>query len=408
MRLKIGIFASSGAAAFFEGIVNWLTGNDSGKLFASEDGQSFKEIKTPVFGTSNVNDVFYGVDLSVPTITPDNINTGISWTTSTTTNATALVAYGNNLWVAVSSGANNAATSTNGSTWTTQASNLNTFMRVLGYGNGQWIAGGNYGFAFISTNGVAWTSLRNEMNLAFENIRAITHNNNLWVAGATNGRMSTSTNGSTWTTVNSNFGNTQIRSIAYGNNLWIAGGYTGQMRTSTNGSTWTTVNSNFGNTQIRSIAYGNNLWVAGGYTGQMRTSTNGSTWTTVTSNFGNTVIQSIAYGNNLWIAGGYTGQMRTSTNGSTWTTVNSNFGNTVIQSIAYGNNLWVAGGYTGQIRTSSQLFNTEYPNTFLAAGNDGKLAKSSDGLSWSTINTSQSTAINNIGFGNNTYYIGGV
>ena len=44
MRLKIGIFASSGAAAvgnFFSGVVNFLTGNDSGELIASQDGLEF-------------------------------------------------------------------------------------------------------------------------------------------------------------------------------------------------------------------------------------------------------------------------------------------------------------------------------------------------------------------------------
>ena len=48
----------------FTGIVNWLIGADSGKLFASQDGTTFAQIDTPVFGTSSVNDVFYGPDLS--------------------------------------------------------------------------------------------------------------------------------------------------------------------------------------------------------------------------------------------------------------------------------------------------------------------------------------------------------
>jgi hypothetical protein len=437
MRLKLGIFASSGAAAFFQGVVNWLTGNDAGKLFASEDGQTFAQIDTDVFGTSNVNDVFYGVDLSIPTIipaviVPDNVNTGTSWITVTSNfgnSSIESIAYGNGLWLAGGYG-NRQIRSTNGSTWTTQTSNL-PFTFSIAYGNGLWVAGGSTGGAsssgqiHTSTNGSTWTTVTS--NFGVSRIRSIAYGNNLWVAGGYGGQIRTSTNGSTWTTVTSNFGTTAIRSIAYANGLWVAGGNLGQMRTSTNATTWTTVTSNFGSANIFSIAYGNGLWVAGGYYGNMRTSTNGSTWTTVTSNFGSALVRSIAYANGLWVAGGNiaTGptvarspQMRKSTNATTWTTVTSNFPSNFtgqIRSIAYDNNLWVAGGYYGQIRTSTQLYNTISPestqynsNTFLAAGNDGKLAKSSDGLTWSTINTSQSTAIETIGFGNNTYYIGGI
>ena len=99
--------------------------------------------------------------------------------------------------------------------------------------------------------------------------------------------------------------------------------------------------------------------------------------------------------------------MRTSTDGSAWTTQTSNFASTNIQSVDYGNGLWVAGGGAGQIRTSPQLYT--YPNnTFLAAGDSGKLAKSSDGLSWTSLNIGGTNNYTNIAFGSGIYYAGGL
>jgi cytoskeletal protein CcmA (bactofilin family) len=294
-------------------------------------------------------DISQSGKLNVSVTAPGNV-----WTTVTSNFGTTLIlsiAYGNGLWVA---GGNFGPirTSTDGSTWTTVTSNFGTTsIQSVAYGNGLWVAGGYTGQIRTSTDGSTWTTVTS--NFGTTNINSVAYGNGLWVAGGYTGQMRTSTDGSTWTTVTSNFGDTTIRSIAYGNGLWIAGGNYGQMRTSTDGSTWTTVTSNFGNSLVFSIAYGNGLWIAGGLSGQMRTSTDGSTWTTVTSNFGTTIIWSIAYGNGLWIAGGNAGQMRTSTDGSTWTTVTSNFGSTLIRSIAYGNNLWVAGGNYGSTRIST-------------------------------------------------------
>lgn len=154
MRLKIGIFASSGAVIvnFFSGVVNFLTGNDSGKLIASENGIDFVEVNTSVFGTSNVNDVFYGSDLSIP----NNSNAffagsddgklgystnGLTWTTRNTgltTNVGSIAVAG-----PLSAGV----------VWVTRTSNFGgTNIQAIAYGNGQWVAGGNTGQIRTSIN----------------------------------------------------------------------------------------------------------------------------------------------------------------------------------------------------------------------------------------------------------------
>jgi photosystem II stability/assembly factor-like uncharacterized protein len=104
MRLKRGIFASSGAA-FFQGIVNWLIGSNAGKLWASEDGQGFGLVQTNVFGSSNINDVaylnseFWAIGNSAILA---NSTDGLTWTTRALggTNNYQNIAFGNNLYYA--------------------------------------------------------------------------------------------------------------------------------------------------------------------------------------------------------------------------------------------------------------------------------------------------------------------
>lgn len=334
MKLKVGMFAVSGAAAFFEGIVNWLTGNDAGNLFASEDGQKFREVNTDIFGTSNVNDVFYGPDLSSPG------------------NETFLAA-GNNGKLAKSS---------DGLTWSTINTGDINNLTTIGYGGAPFAPGGT-----------VWTTVTS--NFGTKRVNSLAYGNGLWVAagaswGGDPGFIRISTNGSTWTTVTSNFGNSGINTLGYGNGIWIVAGYNGQMRRSTNGSTWTTVTSNFatgnaGQRNIYAVAYGNGLWVAVGYLGQIRTSTNGITWTTVNSNFGNSAIRGIAYGNGVWVAGGPLGKLRRSTNGSTWTTVDN--------AIVSGNNTYNGISYAN--------------GAFFGCASLGRIAKSTDGITWTTATT---------------------
>ena len=212
--------------------------------------------------------------------------------------------------------------------------------------------------AFAATLGT-WTT--STSNFGTSVIFSVAYGNGIWVAGGDYAQLRTSTNAITWTTRTSNFDeNLNIFSVAYGNGIWVAGGYYGQLRTSTDAITWTTRTSNFEGERIYSVAYGNGTWVAGGDYGQIRTSTDAITWTTRTSNFGTSQIYSVAYGNGLWVAGGSYGQLKSSTDAITWTTRTSNFGTSQIRSVAYGNGTWVAGGFYGQLRSSTEILSTSY------------------------------------------------
>ena len=91
-------------------------------------------------------------------------------------------------------------------------------------------------------------------------------------------------------------------------------------------------------------------------------------WTAVTdSTFGTSIIQSIAYGDGKFVAGGYDGKMAYSTDGINWNTVNSTFGTTEIYGIAYGDGKFVAVGFYG------------------------RMAYSTDGVNWTAISNTNNT-----------------
>jgi hypothetical protein len=74
--------------------------------------------------------------------------------------------------------------------WNTQTSNFVTQINTVAFGNGIWVAGGNFGLIRTSTDTVNWT------------------------------------------TQTSQFGTTQINSVAFGNGTWVAVGQGSALRTS--------------------------------------------------------------------------------------------------------------------------------------------------------------------------------
>ena len=273
------------------------------------------------------------------------------------------VAYNNNQWIAVGDGGI-LAYSTNGEAWT--KIDLSTIftdgyfiqdITGIAYGNGKWIAVGGNGSnnAAFSTDGTTWTAIDRLMGRA----DCVAYGNNKWIIGNRSGGMVTSSdNGTTWISVTNPL--SRIYSIAYGNNRWVAVGNNASMATSTNGTTWTTVDvtSIFTSMIVQSIytvAYGNNQWIAAGSAGIIATSTNGQNWTASTGNPLTSIVQTVAYGNNKWFAAGgslgiFPTEIAVSTNGNNWVSIgNTTFDDTPINCIAFGNNKWVAVGDDGKI-----------------------------------------------------------
>ena len=286
---------------------------------------------------------------------------GTVWQTSSAAeqNSWRSVAYGNGVWVAVSSGGTNQVMrSTNdGVTWTAVAAAAQCYWHSVAYGNGVWVAVAPWGLNLndvisnrvmrSTNNGVTWTAVAAaEQNYWY----SVAYGNGVWVAVAANGtnRVMRSTNdGVTWTAVAAAEQNYWL-SVAYGNGGWVAVATTGTnrvMRSTDNGVTWTAVAAAEQNPWI-SVAYGNGVWVAiasDGTNRVMRSTNDGVTWTAVAAAEQNYWL-SVAYGNGGWVAVATTGTnrvMRSTDNGVTWTAVAAAEQNSW-DSVAYDNGVLVA------------------------------------------------------------------
>jgi len=278
------------------------------------------------------------------------------------------VAYGNNRWVAVGIGGvftsktpipngKNIQYSNDGINW--QESSGTPFGKAfisysfgclgIAYGNNQWVAvgqgadnAGNFNGKNIlySSDGINWQESTGTPfgigGLCF----GIAYGNNQWVAvgggvdntGNPNGKnILYSSDGINWQEasgtpfgIGSNSFNSTGVGIAYGNNQWIAVGKGAGKKNilySSDGKNWQESSwTQIGTKYCVDVAYGNNLWVAvNGEVGNsgvpdsgpniIYSTDNGLTWLeSPGKNFNRTiasVASGIAYGNNRWVVTGF-------------------------------------------------------------------------------------------------------
>jgi predicted RecA/RadA family phage recombinase len=155
------------------------------------------------------------------------------WTvqTSAADNDWRGVAYGNGLWVAVSSTVpgNRVMTSPDGITWTVQTSAADNFWRSVAYGNGLWVAVSSNGTGnrvMTSPDGITWTA---QTSAADNFWTSVAYGNGLFVAVAASGtgnRVMTSPDGITWT-IRTSAADNSWNSVAFGNSTWVAVSYSG-------------------------------------------------------------------------------------------------------------------------------------------------------------------------------------
>jgi photosystem II stability/assembly factor-like uncharacterized protein len=98
-------------------------------------------------------------------------------------------------------------------------------------------------------------------------------------------------------------------------------------------------------------------------------------------------VNALTFGDNTYVAAGNSGTLATSTDGITWTTRTSGFGTTDIFSLTFGNGIFVAGGNASTLTTST------------------------DGITWTSRSAfpppPNAQTIRALTFGNNTYVAGG-
>jgi hypothetical protein len=192
-----------------------------------------------------------------------------------------------------------------------------------------------------------------------------------------------------------------LNGVCWGDYEFIAVGDTGTILSSTNGVSWTVQTSNI-SSNLNGIAWSGNVYVSVGETGTIISSVDGINWNVQTS--GTTInLNSVAYANGVGIFAtvGDNGFISISNNAVTWTEQTSNT-STQLNSVASPASSWGSGGWSDNVLPWDYTF-------FVAAGNDGNIVTSANGVIWtaqfsniiSNINGLTSDGINVIGVSSN-------
>ena len=287
---------------------------------------------------------------------------GVTWVgqTNPVDNAWVSVVYGNQVFVAIASGAgsgNRIMTSSDGVNWTTRTNPEDNAWQDVTYGDGLFVAVSSDGTNRVMTSpdGITWTARAAAVANAWQ---AVTYGNGLFVAISNSGvgnRVMTSPDGITWTSRTSAADNSWTE-VTYGNGLFVAvsGNGTNRVMTSPDGITWTARTAATARNWY-SVAYGNGLFVAfsiDATVDSIMTSPDGITWTSGTISTG-IRIYDVTWGNGFFVGvgqdlsgGGNNENIVTSPDGITWT-IRSGMANISWFSVYYGNGLFVAVATTG-------------------------------------------------------------
>lgn len=326
-------------------------------------------------------------------------NTGVTWsqiTLPTTTYIRAIGYSGTNFILIRDDGT---STSTNGLAWTNYTNNITsgTFFSIKWTGTEFLVCGGNGGVLIgYSVDGVTWTVTSNQIFppiTSGSNHTAYSisiHNNKTYVFGGTSSGINngvsllTSTNNRTWSNDISGT-NYSLNSVTYNGSMYVAVGNFGEIVTSPDLVNWT--RSYSGTTQtLNAVRWVGNKFIAVGAGGIILTSLTGSIWGA--QNSGTTTNLLCIYydaSNSIILIGGVGGVLKSNNTSTSWQFYSPETNN--VRSITKGPN-----------------------NNYILAGATG-VWTSSDGQSWTTVNTGNlaSSSVKSISYSNSLgIYVAGM
>lgn len=392
---NITALAYSGAAYVYSGV---------NIVASSTDAITWTARRMPVNSATTYNAITYGNGIFViggaggATVPICTSTDGTTWDTkipligpaSNTQGNTALIYAGGQFVSCATDGL--ICTSSDGVRWIARITGTTSTFSGLVYALSTYVAGGgNSGIVYSSSDAVTWTS-RTSNTASY--INAVAFGNSTFVYGTINGGGGTSTDGTSWVAHNTGSGS-NVNTITYGT-VFSYGFNGGGLRTSTDGITFTAQTSGTASA-IYSIIYANNLYTYCGAGGAMATSTDSVTWTQRTSGITNALL-SMTYGT-VYVAVGSFGSMCTSTDAITWTVQSSNTTSTLHSVIYQGGLYYAAGSNTSlpylftstdavtwskvvQLPLSNGVNGLAYGNEFVATGQTGLIATSTDALTW--------------------------
>lgn len=236
--------------------------------------------------------------------------------------------------------------------WMLASPFLNRPFEYVAYGNNMFVALSGSGDVAYSTNGSSWTVIKNAIG---SNIRDVTYGNDKFVAISVNGEVYYSLNGTSWIALVpiqlDTAKNDMLMAITYGGDRFVAISYCGNVYYSSDAISWTPI-LNALSTIIDhywcDIAYGSNRFVAiTTYPEYIAYSTNkGLNWSPSSiSNSNNQSLNKITYVYNSFVITYYNASQLSIGSGSSWSTItNIGTGSGLLvkpYAIAYGNQKYV-------------------------------------------------------------------
>ena len=258
---------------------------------------------------------------------------------------------------------------------------------------------------------VSWT--RSSSALTNQRLYDVTYAAGKFVAVGDSGTIFTSTNGSTWTRATTPSTSHAYRGVVYGGNRFVAVGLgpanavpRANAAFSNDGTTWTAATVPAGVGTMTGIAYGAGRFVAVGETGRIYNSSDGAAWTEVTSPVASN-LRAVTFANGLFVAAGDSGRVVTSADGLTWANRSLPDSN-AYACIVFHNGAWfVTSGplvvYTSpdattwrRVSTSQviNLFGNKALSTsgvLMSSHSEGRIQFSEDGQTWTNVQLDSST-----------------
>ena len=296
------------------GVPNYIFYGQIGLIATSTDTNSWT-VRTGAqtgFG-GTVSGLVYnnGVYVAVDQLGNTRISTdATSWTVRTSATgitASYTLTYGNNYYVVGAQSGILAAS----------VQDTNTTLPLLS----------NYGLGILlqaSTDSITWTI--RTAGYGTQTISALTSGDSYALASGTNDNYTqfliSSTDNNTWAFRTSGFGISAINALTYGNSIYVASGAGGTLMTSTNTIFWTFRTSG-STSNLQALTYGNDAYISGNSNGEIRYSSDAIIWSLRTSYSAN-AINTLIYGNSQYISGRESGALDTSiiTN-QYWQSINS-------------------------------------------------------------------------------------
>ncbi|MEO7426061.1 MAG: hypothetical protein ABI036_12805 [Fibrobacteria bacterium] len=311
---------SSSQSLYFSSIVRgdsvFMATTTSG-IYKSADGLDWSSVKIGNFASVKLQYSSRGYLLAGPAgmvgMSPD----GVTWTTGFAgTENHSLIAVAKGGFAAAGT---DLATSANGSDWIVRKFGDHYSLNAGAYGNGRFVAVGDWSGMQISPDGTLWTTVAKRASGFF---KTVIFAQDLFVAMGEAGKFATSPDGDTWAT----------DSVATTHNLSdVANGPAGMVAVAYNwptpsqGSIWGSPDGKAWSNLVpqasvyRGIAFGNGRYVAVGFAGVMGWSTDGKTWNNAAPLAKSKDFTDIAFGNGLFAAVGMDGAIATSPDGAAWT-----------------------------------------------------------------------------------------